>query len=266
MYLVLRILIISITYMSFMYCEISNNSDLRAVLISLNQTRYNSIKNVLEKSLNGKVSVNKYHPVSIHSNVLDQHFDTVKCFFENKKKLGKDIKGRKLFSNFWSFHEVFSNFSSESADISSENDWLLFFEDDVAVNPSVKHLYEDIKAGMKYSRNEGIMYLGKCHKGDCVGHEMSPYGSQMARCSGGVCAHALAITKWKARHMIGTLLTFVKSNKLAVFDQLLCLYSIAIQRIPIIGLNREPPEAIRREQFEHVGLFYQDRSHHPSGM
>ena len=169
------------------------NSSLRAVVVSTDDRRYGHTFENLHKSFKDNIQVVRYHPVPFDSTKLDVYYNRLNGLMHIPDILNhRHHKLRKVFSNLWSFYTVISEFAAESPDISAENDWLMIFEDDVAMNPAIKNGFEDVKEAFNYSKNDGILFLGKCvgpsHNFHCIDSAKTSRNIVRSLRTGNVCS------------------------------------------------------------------------------
>lgn len=228
--------------------DFNTNFTLRAVVVSADNRRYDTTREKLNLYFGNKIQIVRHHPVPFDSKELDVYYNRlnglvhVDNFANNKRH-----KLRKVFSNLWSFYTVMSEFAAESHNVSTENDWLMIFEDDVSLNSAVKNALEDVKEALHYSTSDGILFLGKCvaedQKFHCQDIKKTAHGIELGRCIAGACAHAFAVTKWKARFLPGVVFDILKAHKSVYFDAAMLEFSRSVHPVPLIGSNLQGPNA-----------------------
>eukprot|EP01035_Chromulina_nebulosa_P038086 gene38086-51443_t len=149
-----------------------------------------------------------------------------------------------------------------------DNDWALIMEDDVVLNPEVKHdlarLYtrEAMKHSLWDSSDEGFLYLGICDgkcKLDITVFSDDPFG--IGKTCYGSCTHAYAMTKFTAKSFFQKI--YANENvdsegKNLQIDRVLKNYfkdnseQGTFPAAHIVGVNFQSPDDPRR-----VGIMYQ---------
>ena len=163
---------IEISSTSSQKCNISSTqfkNPPRAVVLSVNDVRYEHTKSILEKTFIG-LNVTRWYPIPYTSPELDvystRYKNYIKCkkghdgrhqreYYEESKLVLSNTVERKVFSNLVGFIHVLEAFAREPATESDEEDWLLIFEDDIAVHPGAQQPTCDVIEGLAESSSEG---------------------------------------------------------------------------------------------------------------
>ncbi|KAG0580258.1 hypothetical protein KC19_4G160700 [Ceratodon purpureus] len=229
---------------------------LHGYIISNKERRYNSSKVVLDKL--GLVS-HQHVPLSYKSDAIRKAMED---FHVGNQRYLTD-RYKKVFSNRMAFAHLFQDFFDDPK--AAPASWRFFFEDDVALHPSLtKALAQKVLArGLEVAAGDGILYLGICGPNRCEKKTVvlsSPV--EAMRCAG-ACTHAFGLTKWKTGGLLAYMDKLKTPNNVNVsvmyFDQLLRTYGEQVHRIWVLGSNLKSPQ-----MNNHYGLVYQDRTNYPS--
>ena len=170
-------------------CGKKMKNPLTAVVISIDDERFKSAQDVLEKDV-GFGIINRHHPLSWNDPGLLSKFADLTGV--NASFLTQHM--RKYVSLTVAFIDIIKSFALSNGDM---RNWLYIFEDDIALhNASVSPLC-DIRGGEKVAMGDGIMYLGACPK-TCYKYSAVSYHERRYEKCWGHCAHAIGITKWKS--------------------------------------------------------------------
>lgn len=219
-------------------------------IVSNKEQRYNHSKAVLAKL--GIVS-HQYVPLSYKSDAIRKAMEEYRA--GNRKHLTDRYK--KVFSNRMAFTYLFQQFEDDPH--AALDSWRFFFEDDVALHPSLtKSLAQKVLArGLEVAAKDGILYLGICGPKDCKKKVVLLASPVEAKQCAGACTHAFGLTKWKTRSFLTDM------HKLNVtsmyFDQVLRTFGEQVHKIWVLGSNLKSPQAKN-----HYGLVFQDRRSYPS--
>lgn len=219
-------------------------------VVSNKEQRYNHSKAVLEKL--GIVS-HQYVPLSYKSDAIRQAMEEYRAA-NHKYRLTDRYK--KVFSNRMAFTYLFQQFVDDPH--AAVDSWRFFFEDDVALHPSLtKSFAQQVLArGLEVASGDGILYLGICGPKDCKKKVVLASHVEAKQCAG-ACTHAFGLTKWKTRSFLSYM------DKLNVtsmyFDQFMRTFGEQVHKIWVLGSNLKSPQTKN-----HYGLVFQDRTHYPS--
>lgn len=222
---------------------------LHGYIVSNKEERYNHSKAVL--AMLGIVS-HQYMPLSYKSDAIQKAMEEYRA--GNRKH--RNDRYKKVLSNRMAFTYLFQQFVDDSH--ASFGSWRFFFEDDVALHPSLnKSLAEKVLAkGLEVAARDGILYLGICGPRDCKKKVVLASPVEAKQCAG-ACTHAFGLTKWKTRSFLADM------NKLNVssmyFDQVMRTFGEQVHKIWVLGSNLRSPQAKN-----HYGLVFQDRRSYPS--
>jgi hypothetical protein len=120
-----------------------------------------------------------------------------------------------------------------------------------------------IQEGLILAADDGALFMGVCMPVNCIDNRTLTDSSIVAAKCSGICAHALAFTKWKAKiiaSLIDELLKPGNPHRTQNFDEMLQFYSVE-HKILALGLNLKSPIP---DVYEHYGLFFQNRGKFPS--
>lgn len=148
------------------------------------------------------------------------------------------------------------------------HDFAIIVEDDVTLHDdlSVSAARAAILHGFDLARSDGWLYLGICQtrcKNESWFGEVS-----FAKCGGGVCSHAIAVTKHRAATLIQDLHTSMVEDHLSwakdypgahSMDRMLSNYADYRNGTWVVGTNLNAP-AESETELKSIGLFYQDRA------
>ncbi len=245
-------------------CATHANTSVRGYIVSVDETRYNNSKKVLEDI---GLEPHPYYPFTYDSKEVRQSWakfqKTAKGspkFVRRSFNLNETIWRHKLWSNRLAFLDLLQNFVDDKS--VNVNTWRFFFEDDIAIHPNttVAEVRQAIQKGMKLATN-GAMYLGICFPEGCTDRLILSKSIVAHRCFG-LCAHAFGLTKWKAH----SILAFVKketSYSNYVFDVLLNTYGRG-EKIWTLGTNLLNPCPTTFKK--HAGMIFQNQDQYPSFM
>jgi hypothetical protein len=248
----------------------NHNAKFEGYIVSRDEMRFNNTKATLAAL---DINCHQYVPHEYDSNevvkaVTEYVFcnEMVKAMLENPANIQRHAQRmylQKCMSNRMAFFDLLHDFVDDKT---IKNDsWRLFFEDDADVHPKLKpsEMKYAIQKGMELAANDGILFLGICLPLDCEDQvELGNLNITAARCVG-ICAHALAFTKWKAKiiaSLIDELLKPGNPHRTQNFDEMLQFYSVE-HKILALGLNLKSPIP---DVYEHYGLFFQNRGKFPS--
>ena len=229
---------------------------LHGYIVSNKEHRYNSSKKVLEKL--GLVT-HQYVPLSYKSDTIRKAMEE---FHAGNRRYQTDTY-KKVFSNRMAFTDMFQQFVDDPQ--AARASWRFFFEDDVALHPSLTTslAHKVLAQGLEIAAGDGILYLGICGPRLCEKKKvvLSPPIEAM-RCAG-ACTHAFGLTKWKTGQFLAYM-DKLKMHKNAnvtsmYFDQLMRTYGEQVHRIWVLGSNLRSPQMVN-----HFGLVFQDRTNYPS--
>ena len=157
---------------------------LSAVILSLNETRYNSAA-ALVKSL-GILNVRRKVPIKRNDSRISSRISPPDT-----------ARRRGYLSNYLSFSDTWKEFGAESGD---PNDWQVFLEDDVVLpgNMTSSKILDAIFYGMQLAEMDGFLRFGVCgprvkKQFGTVEREGVVYTRVAGRCS-----HAYALARWRA--------------------------------------------------------------------
>lgn len=138
----------------------------------------------------------------------------------------------------------------------TKNDWVLVFEDDCALHPSLnaEQFVRAVQEGFQRYRDYGFFYLGLCGP-TFEGPSVDVGGGVEARNAYGSCAHAYAIYCPKAPLLLQSLPI---SEDFWILDVQLREGWRNSGGVPLLGWNLISPQAA-----DHVGLLFQDRHELP---
>lgn len=277
-------------------CHIVKNSTtvhpIRATVLSVNTERYTNCKSVLEDKFNGLV-VNRYYPIPWDAEALEQRYRHDYQQFLNCKRTADgervwdsdaddkqvlSVVEKKVISNMIGFIDLLFDFAAEPRNVSDENDWMLIFEDDIGVHPGAREPTCDVLQGLEMAKREGLAFLGRCGKLKCnkaekrTGEAATGSETKISRCFDGTCAHAWAVTKWKARLIPGAALALIcQASQPAYMDVGLLLISQKIHPTVFIGENLDAFHEVykgngkfAKPEDDHSGLVFQDRAKYPT--
>eukprot|EP01038_Epipyxis_sp_PR26KG_P017486 gene17486-24207_t len=172
---------------------------LNAVVLSRNPNRFNATLKVLKTC--GFDSIQRKHPIIYTSPVIDMKYKLLRNTSDPLEKLETD-KMKKWFSNKLSFIEAIENFRDEPYQVSSDDDWRFFFEDDIASHDSivVPNYPQAIWNATRLAKQDGILYLGICAP-SFIG-EIHPHDFIESQKAFGYCTHSWGLVKWKAQSFL----------------------------------------------------------------
>lgn len=236
-----------------------------AVVLSAHMHRFVHTEKILNR-YNFKVELEQ--PIPFDSQGLQDIYTSLKIFDNFPLKLDEY---RKTFSNYATFRKAIESFVAEPQNVSSIDDWKFFFEDDIGVHPGDSSPICSIKEAMELARTDGIFYLGLCGPTCYDFNQEIVRGVHFKRCYG-TCAHAFALTKWKAALILNVMLLLQKEIYVVerlYFDRGLYEYGKRVQPILTIGTNLNRTHSVYGKDganettsspiLDHCGLIYQDR-------
>lgn len=230
---------------------------LSAVIISHNETRYNHTRAILEEM---KFHVVQKVPINFTSQLVDD--DLSKRNFKVTEFPHSQKKLRQIISNALTFIDALESFGNESSNKSLPSDWRFFFEDDIAVHPTIVKPSIIIKKSLHIAAADGLLYLGVC--GPTCSDEVSIVDEVEIRKCFGVCAHAFAVSKWMVKSFITSIQEmrnrrYRNKRPRFAFDEALWGYGEYIKTIYVVGSNLTSPLVS-----DHKGMIYQDRVLYPT--
>lgn len=237
------------------YNNKDNTIKLEGYVVSVDDARFNNIKPLLNAL---GIEIHQHVPHPFDSEVV------LKAIEEFPLGWDLDIKIRgKCMSNRMAFFDLVHNFANDKN--AKNTSWRLIFEDDADLHPSLKpsQAQKAIQEGLRLAADDGAMFMGVCMPVNCTDNRTLTDSSIVAAKCTGICAHALAFTKWKAKiiaSLIDELLKPGNPHRTQNFDEMLQFYSIE-HKILALGLNLKSPIP---DVYEHYGLFFQNRGKFPS--
>ena len=159
----------------------------------------------------------------------------------------------------------------------SDDNWVLMFEDDVAVVPQAAEAgpqpFDYTSAFLELLAHpaavaDGIVSLGACAPRWAPNHIPEPRIIPSSNSSSwlssrralGLCMHAMAFTKRRARSLHSDISAYLERDRAFIMDVDLRRFGLAADRWPFLfGDQRRSPQFA-----DHRGLFYQDRKKHQS--
>lgn len=250
----------------------NHNAKFEGYIVSRDEMRFNNTKATLA-ALN--INCHQYVPHEYDSNEVVNAVteyvlcdEMVKAMLENPANIQRHAQKmylQKCMSNRMAFFDLLHDFVDDN---NIKNDtWRLFFEDDADVHPKLKpsEMKYAIQKGMELAADDGIIFLGICLPLNCEDQvALGNLNITAARCVG-ICAHALAFTKWKARIILSYIDELLKPgnpHRGENFDAMIMEYSKE-HKIWALGLELHSPNP---NFVEHQGLFYQNREKFRSFM
>lgn len=250
----------------------NHNAKFEGYIVSRDKIRFNNTKSTLATL---DINCHQYAPHEYDSNEVVNAVkkyvlcnEMVKAMLEDPANIQRHSQMmylQKCMSNRMAFFDLLHDFVDDN---NIKNDsWRLFFEDDADIHPKLKRseMKYAIQKGMELAANDGIIFLGICRPLDCEGEvALGKLNITAARCTG-ICAHALAFTKWKARIILSYIDELLKpgnSHRGDNFDAMIMEYSKE-HKIWALGLELHSPNPNFEE---HQGLFFQNREKFRSFM
>lgn len=222
---------------------------LHGYIVSNKERRYNHSRTVLVKL--GMVS-HQYVPLSYKSDAIQKAIDEYRA--ANPKQRSEKFK--KVLSNRMAFTYLFQQFVEDTR--AALDSWRFFFEDDVALHPSLTEslAHKVLAGGLELAERDGIVYLGICGPRNCKKKALLASSVEAKQCAG-ACTHAFGMTKWKTRSFLANMGKLNVSS--LYFDQVLRTFGEKVHTIWVLGSNLKSPQAKN-----HYGLVFQDRRSYPS--
>lgn len=250
----------------------NHNAKFEGYIVSRDEIRFNNTKATLATL---DINCHQYAPHEYDSNEVVNAVkkyvlcnEMVKAMLDDPSNIQRHSQMmylQKCMSNRMAFFDLLHAFVDDK---NIKNDsWRLFFEDDADIHPKLKQseMKYAIQKGMELAANDGIIFLGICRPLDCEGKvALGNLNITAARCAG-ICAHALAFTKWKARIILSYIDELLKpgnSHRGDNFDAMIMEYSKE-HKIWALGLELHSPNP---NFDDHQGLFFQNREKFRSFM
>lgn len=246
-----------------------------ATIISHNDVRFNSAVSVLEPL---GFNIRRHVPIPPKSPQLLERYLSYPLF-DGRRKPDWGARGEMAFSNKIAFEDAISYFIDGTINnsttgttvdtIPDPDEWGFFFEDDIAINAGVENPLCDVLAGTLMAAADGIFYLGNCPSVCSPLSTTTPpeLGRTFMRCAAN-CAHAFAMTRWKAKMIVEMQLFHNLQKKFSThrsnhyFDRALFFYGYRMSPILVLDSNLvhyelSPDKTKNVTAF--IGMMIQDR-------
>jgi hypothetical protein len=246
-----------------------------ATILSYDDVRFKSAVSVLEPL---GFNIRRQVPIPSNSSLLVERYLSYPLF-KGRTKPDWGPRGAMAFSNKMAFEDAIRDFVNGSSTgptagqdagaAPDPNEWGFFFEDDIAIHPRVENPLCDVLAGTLMAASDGIFYLGICPTSCSSFSTTTPpeLGRTFKRCAGN-CAHAFAMTRWKAKmimdmeifHNLQKKYSSHRSNH--YFDRALFFYGYRMSPVLVLDSNLIHYELSHDKKTNvtaFIGMMIQDR-------